>query len=183
LPALFPDNMLATLAGQAYAKATLLIGLAYAIVAVLLFFASQLYAGWLLQLPAPRDLAILLLVGAIIPYKSYSSVAHVVFEEIAHLSPWTASVVGAAAALGAAASFAVEATEHDQCLCAGSRALVNPRSVLRRRALNPAIVSAWISLMCDGRYRCDIAFHDAARGYHYRWTFACLPSCAYPAAG
>jgi hypothetical protein len=109
LPALFPNNMPATLAGQAYAKAALLIGLAYgAIVAVLLFFASQLYAGGLLHLRVPRDLTIVLLFGVIIACQSYSSVVHVVFEEIAHLSSWTASAVGTAVALGAAASFAVD---------------------------------------------------------------------------
>ena len=94
---------------QAYTKATLLIGLAYgAIVAVLLFVASQLYIGWLLQLPVPRDLAIFLLFGAIVAYKSYSSVAYVVLDETAHLSSWTMAAVSAAVALGAVASFAVD---------------------------------------------------------------------------
>jgi hypothetical protein len=94
---------------QAYTKATLLIGLTYgAIVAVLLFVASQLYVGWLLQLPVPRDLSIFLLFGAIVAYKSYSSVAYVVLDESAHLSSWTTAAVSAAVALGAVASLAVD---------------------------------------------------------------------------
>ena len=56
----------------------------------------------------PRDLEIFLLFGAIIAYKSYSSVAFVVLDETAHLSSWTMVAVSAAVALGAAASFAVD---------------------------------------------------------------------------
>jgi hypothetical protein len=98
---------------QALAKATLSIGLGYgAIVAVALLVASRLYVGFLLQLPAPGDLLQVLpsflLFGAIVAYKSYSSVAYLVLDEPGHLSFWTASAVGAAVALGAAASFAVD---------------------------------------------------------------------------
>jgi hypothetical protein len=155
--------MLVTLAGQANAKATLLIGLAYgAIVAVSLFFASQLYAGWLLHLPMPRDLAIFLLFGAIIAYKTYSSVASIVLDEIAHLSSWTASAVGAAVALGAAASFTVDSVSaiNVYALAAGPSIIL---VLLWNAALHPAIVCACIGLMRDERYRCDIAFQDAAR--------------------
>jgi hypothetical protein len=98
---------------QALAKATLSIGLGYgAIVAVALLVASRLYVGFLLQLPAPGDLLQILpsflLFGTIVAYKSYSSVAYLVLDEPVHLSFWTASAVGAAVALGAAASFAVD---------------------------------------------------------------------------
>jgi hypothetical protein len=94
---------------QTYTKLTLLIGLAYgAIVSVSLLIASQLYVGWLLQLPVPREVAIFLLFGAIVAYKSYSSVAYVVLEETSHLAAWTTVAVSAAVASGVAASFIVE---------------------------------------------------------------------------
>jgi len=94
---------------QTYTKLTLLIGLAYgALVAVALYMASQLYVGWLLQLPVPRELAIFLLFGAIVAYKSYSSVAYVVLEETSHLATWTTVAVSTAVVLGVAASFVID---------------------------------------------------------------------------
>ena len=97
---------------QAFAKATLFIGLCYgAIVAVALLFVSRFYVGLVLHLPAPGDLfrvlPSFLLFGAIVAYKSYSSVAYLVLDEPVHLSLWTAAAVCAAVALGIAASFAV----------------------------------------------------------------------------
>ena len=96
---------------QALTTATLSIGLGYgAAVAVVLLGASLLYVGRVLHLPAPggllQVLPIFLLFGAIVAYKSYSSVAYVVLDDFAHLSSWTTVTVGAAVALAVAASFA-----------------------------------------------------------------------------
>lgn len=98
---------------RSFAKATLSIGLGYgAVVAVALLGASQFYVGFLLHLPAPggflRILPCFLLFGAIVAYKSYSSIAYLVLHEPVHLSLLTAAGVGVAVALGAAASFIVD---------------------------------------------------------------------------
>jgi hypothetical protein len=98
---------------QAFAKTTLSIGLGYgAVVAVALLGASQFYVGFLLHLPAPGDffriLPSFLLFGAIVAYKSFSSIAYLVLDEPVHLSLWTAAAVGAAVVLGVAASFIVD---------------------------------------------------------------------------
>jgi hypothetical protein len=98
---------------QGLAKATLLIGLSYgALIAVVLFIASRVYVGFLLQLPEPEGglwqiLPSFLLFGAIIAYKSYSSVAYLVLDEPMHLSTWTTVSVSMAVALAAVASYAV----------------------------------------------------------------------------
>jgi hypothetical protein len=98
---------------QAFTKAMLSLGLGYgAIVAVALLGASRIYLAWMLHLPAPGSLLavspIFLLFGAIIAYKSYSSMAYVVLDEVAHLSSWTTVAVGAAVALGVVASLDVD---------------------------------------------------------------------------
>jgi hypothetical protein len=94
---------------QAYTKATLIIGICYGtIVAVSLLIASHLYIGWLLRLPVPNHVSTFFLFGAIVAYKSYSSVAYVVFSETAHLSSWTTVAIGAAVALGATTSLVVD---------------------------------------------------------------------------
>jgi hypothetical protein len=97
---------------QGLAKATLLIGLGYgALIAVVLYIASRVYVGFLLQLPEPgglwQILPSFLLFGAIIAYKSYSSVAYLVLDEPMHLSTWTTVSVSTAIALAAMASYAV----------------------------------------------------------------------------
>ena len=98
---------------QVLIKATLSIGLGYgAIVAIVLFFASWLYVDRLLNLPAPGGLFEILpsflLFGAIVAYRSYSSIAYLVLDEFSHLSSWTAGVVAAAVLLGTATSFAID---------------------------------------------------------------------------
>jgi hypothetical protein len=92
-----------------FTKATLAIGIGYgAFVALGLFVASQLYVGWVLRLPVSDGWPIFFMFGAIVAYKSYSTIAYVVLDEATHLSTWTAVAVGAAVVLGAAASIAVE---------------------------------------------------------------------------
>src|SRR6195952_1860518 len=98
---------------QVLIKATLSIGLGYgAIVAIVLFFASWLYVDRLLNLAAPGGLSEILpsflLFGAIVAYRSYSSIAYLVLDEFSHLSSWTAGVVAAAVLLGTATSFAID---------------------------------------------------------------------------
>jgi len=84
-----------------YTKATLLIGLAYGgAVASALYFASAFYIGSMLDLPVISNLSIFLLFGAIVAYKSYSSIAYVVLDENAHLSWWTTAAVFLAIVLG-----------------------------------------------------------------------------------
>ena len=82
------------------------------LVATALFLASHLYVGLLLHLPTPGGLLevlpVFLLFGAIVAYKSYSSIAYMVLEDFAYLSTWTTIVVALAVALGVAASFRVE---------------------------------------------------------------------------
>jgi hypothetical protein len=98
---------------HAFAKATFWIGLGYgAIVAVALFFASRLYVDDLLHLPAPGGVMIIVpyfvLFGAIVSWKSYSSIAYLVLDESSHLSSWTTAAVGASVILGAVASLVVD---------------------------------------------------------------------------
>lgn len=102
-------NSKSTAQKRAYTKATLFIGLGYgAFVAVVLFAASQLYIGLLLHLPVIRDFAIFVLFGAIVAFRSYSSIAYVVLDESAHLSFWTTTAVAAAVVLGGAASIFID---------------------------------------------------------------------------
>lgn len=94
---------------QVFTKITLAIGIAYGVlVAGGLFVASQLYVGWLLRLPVSDGWPIFFMFGAIVAYKSYSTIAYVVLDEATHLSTWTTVAVGAAVVFGAAASIAVE---------------------------------------------------------------------------
>ena len=98
---------------HAFARATLAIGVGYgALVATALFLASHLYVELLLHLPTPGSLLevlpVFLLFGAIVAYKSYSSIAYMVLEDSAYLSTCTTIVVALAVALGVAASFRVE---------------------------------------------------------------------------
>ena len=98
---------------QAFTKAVLVIGLGYgAIVASGLLIASRIYVGALLHLSEPGGLLhvipCFLLFGAIVAYRSYSSVAYLVLDETAHLSSWTTGVVSAAAVLGVTASFILD---------------------------------------------------------------------------
>jgi hypothetical protein len=97
---------------QALATATLGIGLGYgAIVGLALLIASQLYVDGLLHLPAPGSLwqilPVFVLFGAIVAYKSYSSVAYLVIES-AHLSSWTTLALTASLIIAAAASRAID---------------------------------------------------------------------------
>jgi hypothetical protein len=94
---------------QTYTKITLLAGVIYGTtVAFALFLASHFYVGQLLHLPVPDDVSIFVLFGAIVAYKSYSSVAYVVLNETIHLSMWITVAVGMAVTVGGAASFAVD---------------------------------------------------------------------------
>jgi hypothetical protein len=74
-------------------------------VSIVLYIASHLYVSELLHLPVPDDVAVFLLFGAIIAYRSYSSIAYVVLEDTRHLSTWTTAATGGAVALGVVASF------------------------------------------------------------------------------
>jgi hypothetical protein len=94
------------------AKATFWIGLGYgAMVAIALFIAARLYVTDLLHLPAPGGLTTILpyfiLFGAIVAWKSYSSVAYVVLDESSHLSSWTTAAIGVSVILGGIASLIV----------------------------------------------------------------------------
>ena len=92
-----------------YTKITLAVGITYgAIVSVALYGVSLVYVNWMLRLPVSHGIAIFFLFGAIVAYRSYSTVAYVVLDEAAHLSSWTTVAIGAAVAVGAVASFAVD---------------------------------------------------------------------------
>lgn len=96
---------------QALVKITLVLGVTYgAIVAFALLAASWLYVDLLLQLPTPgkmsQVLPTFLLFGAVVAYRSYSSIAYLVLEPV-HLSTWTTIGVCTAVALGAIASLVV----------------------------------------------------------------------------
>lgn len=99
-----------TLAQQrAFTKLLLVMGIAYGVVvAVGMFLASSLYVGWMLHLPEPagwmKIVPTFLLFGAIVAYRSYSSIAYLVLEESGHLSFWTTAAVGGAVLAGVAAS-------------------------------------------------------------------------------
>lgn len=97
---------------QAFAKTTLLAGLGYgAVVAIGLVVASHFYVGTLLRLAAPSGLfqflPSFLLFGAIVAYRTYSSVAFLVLDEPVRLSLWIAAVIGGAVMLGAVSGLAV----------------------------------------------------------------------------
>ena len=99
---------------QAFARMTLLLGLGYGgLVAIALLFVSQIYIGGVLHLPAPeRQLDVLpcfLLFWAIVAFRSYSSIAYLVFNDPLHLSWWTTFAVIAAVIISAVSSLAVDA--------------------------------------------------------------------------
>ncbi len=75
-----------------------------AVVSVSLYALSQVYIGWLLHIPAPNDLLVFILFGAIISYNGYSSIAYAVLDETVHLSSGITAAVGLAVLLGAAIS-------------------------------------------------------------------------------
>jgi hypothetical protein len=97
---------------QRFATGTLGVGLGYgALVAFALYTASSFYVDGLLHLPAPggpsQILPVFVLFGAIVAYKSYSSVAYLVLES-AHLSSWTTLALTASLIIAAMASRVVD---------------------------------------------------------------------------
>ena len=94
---------------QSFAKLTLGLGIGYgAFVSIALYIASRLYVSQLLHLPVPANVAIFLLFAAIITYRSYSSIAYVVLEEVTHLSTWTTIATSVAILLAVIASFSIQ---------------------------------------------------------------------------
>ena len=99
---------------QAFASITLIIGLGYGVVVgIALLFVSHLYIGGVLHLSAPENLLHVLpcfvLFAAIVAYRSYSSIAYLVFDDPSHLSWWTTLAVTAAVIVGAASSLVIDA--------------------------------------------------------------------------
>jgi hypothetical protein len=97
---------------RSLARTTLLLGLAYgALVAVALLFASRLYIGGILKLQASASLTELLpcflLFGAIVAFRSYSSIAYQVLDNPMHLSWWTTIAVVVAVVLSGVSSLVV----------------------------------------------------------------------------
>jgi hypothetical protein len=98
---------------QMYTKVTVWVGVGYgALVGLALIAVSRFYVGGLLHLPAPGNLLsiapIFLLFGAIVTWKSYSSIAYVVFPETTHLSTWTSVTLGVSVLLAVVASITTE---------------------------------------------------------------------------
>jgi hypothetical protein len=99
---------------RAFASITLTMGLGYGgLVGIALLFVSQVYIGGVLHLPAPENLLhvlpCFLLFAAIIAYRSYSSIAYLVFEDPSHLSWWTTFAVIAAMIVSAGSSPVIDA--------------------------------------------------------------------------
>lgn len=93
---------------RAFASITLMMGLGYgALVGVALLFVSQLYIGGLLHLSAPENLLhvvpCFVLFASIVAYRTYSSIAYLVFDDPSHLSWWT-TLAGITAVIVSAAS-------------------------------------------------------------------------------
>ena len=93
---------------------TLVTGLGYgALVGIALLFASRIYIGGVLHLPAPESLLYVLpcflLFAAIVAYRSYSSIAYLVFDDPSHLSWWTTFAVIAAVIISAGSSLKIDA--------------------------------------------------------------------------
>jgi hypothetical protein len=99
---------------RAFANLTLVMGLGYgALVGVALLFVSQIYIGGVLHLAAPESLLdvlpCFLLFAAIVAYRSYSSIAYLVFDDPSHLSWWTTFAVVTAVIISAGSSLAIDA--------------------------------------------------------------------------
>jgi hypothetical protein len=99
---------------RAFATVTLVMGLGYgALVGIALLFVSQIYIGGVLHLPAPENLLYVLpcflLFAAIVAYRSYSSIAYLVFDDPSHLSWWTTLAVIAAVIISAGSSLEIDA--------------------------------------------------------------------------
>ena len=99
---------------RAFAGISLVMGLGYgALVGVALLFVSHIYIGGVLHLPAPDNLLYVLpcflLFAAIVAFRSYSSIAYLVFDDPTHLSWWTTVAVITAVVIGAGASLEIDA--------------------------------------------------------------------------
>jgi hypothetical protein len=93
---------------RAFARITLMMGLGYgALVGAALLFVSQFYIGGVLHLSRPENLLhvvpFFVLFAAIVAYRSYSSIAYLVFDDPSHLSRWT-TLAGVTAVIVSAAS-------------------------------------------------------------------------------
>jgi hypothetical protein len=96
------------------ASITLVTGLGYGVlVGIALLFVSQLYIGGVLHLPAPDSLLYVLpwflLFVAIVAYRTYSSIAYLVFDNPTHLSWSTTFAVMTAAVVSAGSSLMIDA--------------------------------------------------------------------------
>jgi hypothetical protein len=99
---------------RAFASITLMMGLGYgALVGIALLFVSRIYIGGVLHLSAPENLLYVLpcfvLFAAIVAYRSYSSIAYLVFDNPSHLSWWTTLAVITAVIVGAVSSIRIDA--------------------------------------------------------------------------
>ncbi len=98
---------------RAFARMTLWLGVGYgSLVSLALLIATRLYVGELLHLPAPSGfwevLPTFVLFGAVVAWKSYSSIAYVVLEGTTHLSFWTTIVIGISMLISIVSDFAVD---------------------------------------------------------------------------
>ena len=99
---------------RAFASITLVMGLGYgALVGIGLLFVSRIYIGGALHLPAPDSLLYslpcFLLFAAIVAYRTYSSIAYLVFDDPSHLSWWTTLAAITAVIVGAGSSLEIDA--------------------------------------------------------------------------
>jgi hypothetical protein len=99
---------------RTFACFTLVMGLGYgALVGIALLFVSHIYINGVLHLPAPESLLdalpCFLLFAAIVAYRSYSSIAYLVFDDPSHLSWWTTLAVIMAVVAGAGSSLLIDA--------------------------------------------------------------------------
>jgi hypothetical protein len=101
---------------KSLARTTLLLGLSYGgVVAIGLMLASKLYIGGVLKLnPGISAIEILpcfLLFGAIVAFRSYSSIAYQVLDNPMHLSWWTTVAVVTAVAISVTSSVMIDTIE------------------------------------------------------------------------
>lgn len=99
---------------RAFASLTLVMGLGYGgVVGIALLFVSQIYIGDVLHLRAPENqlyvLPCFVFFAAIVAYRSYSSIAYLVFDDPSHLSWWTTFAVITAVIIGAGSSLEIDA--------------------------------------------------------------------------